>query len=41
LPDPGAIPILRDPAEQEVFPLGLLFELGVSQLTRHPVARPT
>jgi len=38
-------PILRDPAEQEVSPLELLFDLvfvlGVSQLTRHLVARPS
>ncbi len=38
-------PILRDPGEQEVSPLELLFDLvfvlGVSQLTRHLVARPT
>lgn len=38
-------PILRDPAEQEVSPLELLFDLvfvlGVAQLTRHLVARPT
>lgn len=38
-------PILRDPAEQAVSPLELLFDLvfvlGVAQLTRHLVARPT
>ena len=38
-------PVLRDPVEQEVSPLELLFDLvfvlGVSQLTRHLVARPT
>lgn len=38
-------PMLRDPAEQEVSPLELLFDLvfvlGVSQLTRHLVAQPT
>jgi low temperature requirement protein LtrA len=37
--------ILRDPVEQEVTPLELLFDLvfvlGVSQLTRHLVARPS
>jgi low temperature requirement protein LtrA len=37
--------ILRDPVEQEVSPLELLFDLvfvlGVSQLTQHLVARPT
>jgi low temperature requirement protein LtrA len=40
-----ASPILRDPAEQEVSPLELLFDLvfvlGVSQLARHLVANPT
>lgn len=38
-------PMLRQPAEQEVSPLELLFDLvfvlGISQLTRHLVARPT
>jgi low temperature requirement protein LtrA len=38
-------PILRDPLEQEVAPLELLFDLvfvlGVSQLTRHLSARPS
>jgi low temperature requirement protein LtrA len=38
-------PILREPDEQEVSPLELLFDLvfvlGVSQLTRHLVTRPT
>jgi low temperature requirement protein LtrA len=37
--------VLRDPLEQEVSPLELLFDLvfvlGVSQLTRHLVMRPT
>jgi low temperature requirement protein LtrA len=37
--------VLRDPVEQEVSPLELLFDLvfvlGVSQLTRHLIARPT
>ena len=43
--DETANPILRDPAEQEVSPLELLFDLvfvlGVSQLTRHLVTKPT
>jgi low temperature requirement protein LtrA len=42
---PHARPILRDPAEQEVSPLELLFDLvfvlGVAQLTHHLVERPT
>jgi low temperature requirement protein LtrA len=37
--------ILRDPVEQDASPLELLFDLvfilGVAQLTRHLVARPT
>jgi low temperature requirement protein LtrA len=41
----SANPVLRDPLEQEVSPLELLFDLvfvlGVSQLTRHLVARRT
>jgi low temperature requirement protein LtrA len=41
----GPSPLLRGPAEQEVSPLELLFDLvfvlGVSQLTRHLVTRPT
>lgn len=45
MPDQNANPILRDPADQEVSPLELLFDLvfvlGVSQLTRHLVTRPT
>jgi low temperature requirement protein LtrA len=41
----SANPILRDPADQEVSPLELLFDLvfvlGVSQLTRHLGSRPS
>ena len=44
-PDPSGNPMLRDPAEQKVSPLELLFDLvfvlGVAELTRHLVARPT
>lgn len=42
---PAVNSIFRDPEDQEVSPLELLFDLvfvlGVSQLTRHLVARPT
>ena len=45
LSNPEANSILRAPDEQEVSPLELLFDLvfvlGVSQLTRHLVAKPT
>jgi low temperature requirement protein LtrA len=46
LPEHGSVSrVLRDPVEQEVSPLELLFDLvfvlGVSQLTRHLVASPT
>jgi len=44
-PNHATNPILRKPEEQEASPLELLFDLvfvlGISQLTRHLVARPT